>query len=439
MGQQLKEPPIIPSSLFAIEPSGQPWQQIRDIGFVGRKRGASVTSPAWFSCFPQGTNVDSSSYNANANANVIGSIATVSDSTKALREALAVLSKNSPAFHTLDCSDNINAKTTIVHDFVTTQPQTRDSGSVTVSSASTGSSTLSGEGDGDGDDSNDEGESDTENEEEVPTASLPPPDALFVVQGADFPCHTQVLLKEALPLYDILSRDGVMERKTKKQRTTNESSTSASTSTSAPTLQPHETQQLQFHQEQAQAWSSPSGITVARLSDGIDSDSFRVIMEYLYTGEIKMQTQEEDEIEGENEDPWLIDGERLVDGNDLFVECDSDAEEFFGDDFSVMELPTAAKKEAEQSPMKFLQGVFVLAEQFGCVSLKQAIENKLYDEFLFAFTAEELHKWAEEHKCGFLKEKAREKLVASKSKVRDENSCKREWKQNLTQDELLLY
>jgi len=335
-------------------------------------------------------------------------------------------------YQKLDCDGiNVNANTTVVRNFVTTQ--TRDSDSISVSSTSTTSSILSGEGDGYDSNDEDESESDTEKEEEVPTTSLPPPDALFVVQGADFPCHTHVLLKEAPPLYDILSRDGVLERKTKRQRTTSDSS--ASTSASNSTLQLHETQQLQTHQEQEQAWSSPSGITVARLSDGIDSNSFRVIMEYLYLGEIKLQMQEEDEIEGEIEDPWLADGERMVDGNDLFAGCDSDAEEFFGDDFSVMEFPTAAKpQEAEQSPMKFLQGVFVLAEQFGCVSLKQAIETKLYDEFLFAFTAEELHKWAEEHKCSLLKEKAREKLVATKLK-----KCKRERKKNLIQDELLLY
>ncbi len=216
-----------------------------------------------------------------------------------------------------------------------------------------------------------------DNDDEVPITSLPP-DALFIVQGREFPCHTKLLSKEARPLLDILSRDGAIERKAKRRRTFSSS---------------------QDQQEEVdEPWSTPLGITVARLSDDIKSDFFEVLMEFLYTKEIRLKLPEGFHEDDQQEDPWLLGDE------DIF------------DDYEEDERPSSSEDESIASPatpLKFLQGAFSVANRFGCASLKRAIEHKIYDEFLFSFTAKDLLTWADQNRCAFLKEKAMDKLPAS--------------------------
>lgn len=238
-------------------------------------------------------------------------------------------------------------------------------------------------------------ESDMENDpnNEAPTTLLPPPDALFIVQGREFPCHTTFLSKEARPLLEILSRDGVLERKTKRQR-----------------ILPSRDQS----EEQQQSWSSPSGITVARLSNDVDADFFEIFMEFLYTREIRLKLPEEYHEEDDEFDPWL-------DTEDVF---DDDGD--YDDAFHLRDLPFPqdAEARATSTPMEILQGSFSLADRFGCTSLKNAIENKLHDEFLFSFMAKELFTWADQNKCAYLKEKAMAKIIARTSEKKIEsNSC----------------
>ena len=223
-----------------------------------------------------------------------------------------------------------------------------------------------------------ESDIETEQEDGVPITSLPP-DALFIVQGKEFPCHTKLLSQEAPPLIDILSRDGVLERKTKRQRT------------SSPSRDESE------GDHEPQLWSSPSGITVARLSDGVSSDFFEVLMEFVYTKEIRLKLPEGFQEDDQEDDPWLM-------GND------DKFEEEEGDDYTPDILPLEDERTESTTPLKFLQESFSLANRFGCASLKSAIEYKIYDEFLFSFAATELIAWAEQHDCVFLKQKALEKL-----------------------------
>lgn len=226
----------------------------------------------------------------------------------------------------------------------------------------------------------------TDEENEVP-ATRTPPDALFIAQGKEFPCHTRILSKDAPPLLDILTRDGVLERKTKKQRISPSSR-----------CQPE-------GEERMQAWSSPSGITVARLPKDVNSDYFEVLMEFLYTNEIRIKLPGEDHEIDEEEDPWLADKEDLNDSDD---DCEDIG---YSLDCLLYEQNEDAKP--TMTPLKFLQESFIQADRFGCTSLKDAIENKLYDEFLFSFTAKELFRWADQNNCAFLKEKAKDKLSAS--------------------------
>jgi hypothetical protein len=224
-------------------------------------------------------------------------------------------------------------------------------------------------------------ESDHDNE--VPITIFPP-DALFIVQGTEYPCHAELLSKEARPLLDILSRHGVLERKTKKQRTT------------SPLRDGEE------GEERPQAWSSSSGIMVVRLPNDVDSDFFEVLMEYLYTREISLKLPEGYHEDAEEDDPWLMNEEDIL--------CDT--EEEVDDVAHLIDLPALSNERPTTSaaPLKFLQGSYALADRFGCTSVKKAIEHKLYDEFLFSCNAKELFAWADENKCAYLKQKAKDKI-----------------------------
>merc|ERR1712127_543028 len=177
-------------------------------------------------------------------------------------------------------------------------------------------------------------EIDQEEEQEEVLITSVPPDALFVVQGVDFPCHTALLSKEARPLLDILSRDGVLERKSKKQRT----------SSLCVENQPE-------GKEEEQAWSSPSGITVARLPSDVDSDFFHVFMEFLYTKEIRLKLPEGYHEDDEVEDPWLMGNEDICDDEEEDVDEDEEDVDLLPD-----LLPSSLNDDApdNSTPLNFL-------------------------------------------------------------------------------------
>jgi len=251
-----------------------------------------------------------------------------------------------------------------------------DSNSVSTASTSSVSSISS---------AGDESDIDTNQEKEVPITSLTP-DTLFIVQGKEFPCHAQLLSEQARPLHDILSRDGVLERKTKKQR---------ASSSSLPDKTEGE--------DQMQTLSSPSGITVVRLPNNVEADYFEFFMEFLYTKEINLRLLEGYQEGCEEDDPWLMDEEEIID--------DDDSNEDDENDLQLLALsPSEDDESTGLTALKLLQGFFSFASSIGCTSLKAAIENKIYDEFLFSFTAKDLLLWADQNDCTFLKEKAKEKL-----------------------------
>lgn len=236
-----------------------------------------------------------------------------------------------------------------------------------------------------------ESDIEVDQEDEVPITSLPP-DALFIVQGKEFPCHTRMLSKEARPLLDIMSRDGALERKTKRRRTSSSSRDQAKRDDCEP-----------------QPWSSPSGITVARLSNDVNADFFEVLMEYLYTKEIRLKLPEGFDEDDQEDDPWLMGSEDLVDN---FEDEEDEYDDHLPDIHPPEEEPIVTT-----TPLKFLQGSFSLADRFGCTSLKSELERKIYDEFLFSFTAKELVAWAEQNDCAFLRQKAIDKVPKPPSNV----------------------
>jgi len=186
-----------------------------------------------------------------------------------------------------------------------------------------------------------------------------PSDAMFLVKTIRFPCHTKVLSKRCPMLYDILmssveNNDGEIverNRNAKKQRT-----------------------------QHALLSSSPSlaTIPVAELSN-IDPETFRVLLQYLYTNNISDFTAyyENEEMEDENKNDY-VDEEN--------------------------------KEEDKMNPMKSLQRLLIAADQYGCQLLKHNIEYKLYDEYLYLFTSVELFVWADAHSCALLKEKAMDRI-----------------------------
>ena len=327
----------IPSSLFHLQ-QGEPYDQ----SAIGKKRDAPL-----FITLPE--------VNINIEAKT----------TETIRKALTVLTNGKLPFH----RSNKNQKDWKDMSF----NSCNDSNSVSTASISSASSISS---------TGEEFDIDTYQESEISITSLIP-DALFIVQGKEFPCHAQLLSIQAEPLHEILSRDGVLERKTKKQR--------ASSSR----------RDQSEGEDQLQAWSSPSGITVVRLPNDVDPDCFESFMEFLYTKEINLRLPED--YHGEEEDPWLMDEEDIIDSDDGNEEDESDIQ--------LLALSSSKDDEATAiTPLKFLQDFFSFADRFGCNSLKNAIENKIYDEFLFSFTAKELLQWADQNNCNFLKEKAKEKL-----------------------------
>lgn len=331
---------MIPSSLFNIQ-RWDPQHDERAARLVGRKRGSSFLLNL--------PNLDIDLPNEGP--------------TETIRKALTVLSNAQVPFlsNNLDCKESEEIDLKPLSD------------ALSVSTASTASmrEELS--------------DIEIDNEDEVPITSLPP-DALFIVEGREFPCHTKLLSKEARPLLDILSRDGAIERKTKRRRTSSSS---------------------QDQQDGVdEPWSTPSGITVARLSDHTKADFFEVLMEFLYTTEIRMKLPEGFHEDDQQDDPWLFGNEDIFDDfeEDENGEVPSDLLHSSSEDESIA---------SQTTPLKFLQGAFSVADRFGCASLKSSIEHKIYDEFLFSFTAKDLVTWADQNGCAFLKEKAMDKLPAT--------------------------
>jgi len=341
---------MIPSSAFDLRRGQQPNDQ-SDTSVVGRKRDSS-----FFLTVPE-FSIESAD----------------GKPARSILKALSLLGKAEISYRPNNLSNN------------DMKERTPNSDSLSVSTASTSSIR----------DEDSDMENDSEND--VPITTLPP-DALFMVQGKEFPCHTQLLSKEARPLLGILSRDGVLERKTKKRRTSSLS------------------RDQRGGQEQPQAWSSTQGITVARLPNDVDSDSFQAFMEFLYTKEIRLKLPQGYHEDDEEDDPWLMDTE------DIFHEDEEEEEDVAHP--SETQSSQDEESTATSTPLKFLQEFFSLADRFGFTSLKNAIENKLYDEFLFSFTAKELYTWADQNDCEYLREKAMEKIPAQCSeKQNDSNPC----------------
>ena len=454
MGLPLTNPTMIPSTLFYGRQEGQEGQrqhqrqQQRQHQRAGQKRDLDSSFILRSSCFDISSHINVShgkstvtSNHGNGNGNC--------NSTSTLRKALSLLASGPFSLQQddddcdydcdYDCDENDN-----VMSPKSTSTSTSDS--VSVSTASTTdmmeessydeNSDRDSDSDSDTEVENDQEKHQDEHQENVPITGLPP-DALFMVQGVEFPCHTKMLSSKACGLLDILESNGVLERKTKKQRTSSMS-------------QPQDSNDDDDDDdEQLPAWSSPSGITIAELPTdiyGVDADTFRVMMEFLYnSNEISLMLPEDHEDVDEN-DPWLMDEEDVVD--DFYYDDEND------DDDDDLDLPSSSQSQEEtkdapttpttQSPMKFLQGLYIAANQFGCVSLKHAVEDKLYDEFLYAFTAQELLLWADEHKCAFLKEKAMDKIInknkssaSASTTTTNATTTSDEWKR--LQEELFLY
>jgi hypothetical protein len=203
-----------------------------------------------------------------------------------------------------------------------------------------------------------------------------PADAVFVVEGIQFPCHTKVLSKRCQMLCDILSVDGDFERNIRKQRTQAK------------------------EQESALLSSSPTAMmAVAELSN-VDPGTFRALLQFLYTGNVDCWEDEDEEEEDEDD------------------EEDDDDDDCESEEGHSIERPRKLQKVEDSyrpiyHPMISLQRLLIVADQFSCQSLKHAIEYKLYDEYLYSFTSVELFVWADSHSCALLKEKAMDRIYRS--------------------------
>ena len=186
----------------------------------------------------------------------------------------------------------------------------------------------------------------------VPELELP--DATFIVEGIDFPCHTKLLNKRCPLLHEIVAVHGVPRRLSKKQRRI---------------IQPL-TQLVQRPTGVSQ--QLPSTTMVVELRN-VENRVFRALLEFLYTQHIPSELY------------WsTIDDEESAQDQTLYC------------------------------AMRFLQKLLIAADRYDLVALKHEIEYRLYDEFLYSFTAAELFVWADSHSCAFLKEKAMDRICCCK-------------------------
>lgn len=193
-------------------------------------------------------------------------------------------------------------------------------------------------------------EHDQDGKEEIESSFRELPDMTFIVDGIDFPCHMKILNKHCPILHEYVSVHGVQRRLSKRQRRIIQKMTEQ-----RPT---GVTQQL----------PSTFSTTVVELRD-VENRVFRAILEFLYTQNVPSELY------------W----------------CAIDEEE-------------SAQDQTLCCAMRFLQRLLIAADRYDIVSLKHEIEYKLYDEFLYSFTAAELFVWAYSHSCAFLKEKAMDRI-----------------------------
>ncbi len=184
------------------------------------------------------------------------------------------------------------------------------------------------------------------------------PDVTFVVDGMKFPCHLKILAKECTTLRDFVSANGIQQQLSKKQR------------------------MIAKARQGMCKLSLPSTTTVVELQN-VEHKIFRAMLEFLYSGEVPAELY------------WDQD-----DTPSLEEESNTDGDEPSG------ELPDWSLHHA----MGFLQRLLIAADRYDMVSLKQEVEYKLYDEFLYSFTSAELFVWADSHSCAFLKEKAMDRI-----------------------------
>lgn len=143
-------------------------------------------------------------------------------------------------------------------------------------------------------------------------------------------------------------------------------------------------------------------MTVVELCN-IEHKIFRALLEFLYTNEIPSALYWGD----------MDDGSCLPSGEEKSLKSDQDS--------------TKSQDQSIDQAMRFLQSLLIAADRFDMVSLKHEIEYKLYDEFLYSFTSEELFVWADSHSCAFLKEKAMDRLCKKSRFVDDSVISKEGW------------
>ncbi len=198
------------------------------------------------------------------------------------------------------------------------------------------------------------------------------PDVTFIVDGIDFPCHTKILNQHCPILRDIVSIHGVQRRLSKKQRII----------------------QKIKEQRPTASMTMPSATTVVDLQN-VENKVFRALLEFLYTGGVPSEL-------------YWSSCTTTTTAAAAAKEEDDDGNEYDDDDDDDDD-PTL------YCSMRFLQRLLIAADRFDIVSLKHEIEYKLYDEFLYSFTAAELFVWADSHSCAFLKEKTMDRICQKSS------------------------
>jgi hypothetical protein len=249
----------------------------------------------------------------------------------------------------------------------------------------------------------------------VMTAAFPmimtsPPDAMFIVKGIEFPCHTQILTqRKCYKLLDLLAFDGI------------ESS-----------IQQQNSNKKQKREHDPQDETRRAVTVVEIFYDRFDPDIFHAFMEFLYSNEIPNknnnesycsddndQDQEEEEEEENSSLPCEVhfSYDDDVAKEDLDWDDDDDGDNHEVSQDSQQQQQQQEEQEQEQhihslhSEMKFLQKLCEFAIQYDCIDCKLATEYRIYDEYLYVFTAHELYVWADKtNNCFFLKEMASKKI-----------------------------
>lgn len=147
----------------------------------------------------------------------------------------------------------------------------------------------------------------------------------------------------------------------------------------------------------------------------VDPSIFRTILEFLYSNELPSGWYWDDE---EEEDSSMVTDDEVFDNED---------EDYNHVTFEESHSKTESYKTLSFA-MDFLQRLLITAGRFGIVSLKHKIEHRLYDEFLYTFTAAELFVWADTNSCAFLKEKSMDRICKKSNSAEDFELSKNGWK-----------